>query len=118
MIQSLDDRYKTWKSNSSGGCGSNKVEPKNLRDIFIMRRDGDTPLMVIDQSILAGGTNGIILHAGLAISGEDGNHWMTSQTLVDTLADGDRAFRASDGPGTRMSTCLLGKSLDQKMRLA
>jgi hypothetical protein len=79
-----------------------------------MRRDGDTPLMVIDQSILAGGTNGIILHAGLAISGEDGNHWMTSQSLVDTLADNDRAFRARDGPGTRMSTCLLGNILGSK----
>jgi len=110
MIQSPDDRYRRW----SGGCASTKVEPKNLRDIFLMRRDGDTPLMVIDQSILAGGTNGIILHAGLAISGEDGNHWMTSQSLVDTLADNDRAFRARDGPGTRMSTCLLGNILGSK----
>ena len=52
-----------------------------------------------------------MLHAGLAISGEDGNHWMTSQTLVNTLADGDRAFRARDGVGIRMSTCLLGNFL-------
>ena len=110
MIQSPSDRYRTW----SGGCGSIKVEPKNLRDIFIMPRVGDTPLMIIDQSILAGGTNGIILHAGLAISGEDGNHWMTSQSLVNTLADGDRAFRARDGDGTIMSTCLLGNILGSK----
>ena len=89
LLSSPDERFDRWKG---GGCAAVKVGPVDLDDVLLIRQDGDRPFQAVKQSFLGGNTSPTLLHAGVPGSTETGNHWVTSQELVQNMHDRSQEF--------------------------